>query len=272
MSSANPLAVDDKTTLKSEQSVLSSADHLLDQDSEPLEEEVCWFEKTFGYRFKEPELLRHALTHRSMLTTLSQKKQVSSVLFHNERLEFLGDAVLNLVVTHMLFHRFASSAEGDLSRWRADLVNTRALGALGRSLGVGDYVRLGRGELLNGGRIKYSIIGNCVEALLGAVYLDSGLIEVEKIIHHLFSKRLERSEPVKKDFKTLLQEQQQGNGYAPPTYQVIHVAGAPHEREFHVQCMVTQGLSGQGKGRSKRQAEQAAAEQVYQQLVPASLQ
>ncbi|NGZ07519.1 MAG: ribonuclease III [Magnetococcales bacterium] len=233
-------------------------DHTLDG---PVWQE--WFAERFDYRFQDPELLRCALTHRSVAQDDPEHPEPLRTEEHNERLEFLGDAVLDLAVSELLYHRHPHASEGDLSHWRALLVNTHALGSLGVELGVGAHVRLGRGEELSRGREKPSIVGNSMEALLGAVFLDGGWSGVTQVARCLFGERMERFAPggERKDFKTALQERLQGMGRPLPRYLLVEMSGAAHERHFAVECQVTDEpeLAGRGTGSSKRRAEQEAA-------------
>ncbi|MBF0627896.1 MAG: ribonuclease III [Magnetococcales bacterium] len=226
---------------------------------------LAWFGARFDYVFADPALLRQALTHRSVAQD-EPDSETREAAGHNERLEFLGDAVLDLALSQLLYHRFPESPEGELSHWRAVLVNTGALGEVGRGLGLGDYLRLGRGEALSGGREKPSILGNSIEAILGAVFLDGGWSGVERIAARLFRERLEQFTPGGecKDFKTALQERLQAVGLPLPCYELVAFSGAAHERLFHVACRVDaeNGIIGRGAGPSKRRAEQEAARAV----------
>ncbi|MBF0190036.1 MAG: ribonuclease III [Magnetococcales bacterium] len=232
----------------------------------------AWFVAGFDHVFADLSLLRLALTHRSVA---QDEPDGSRVLGdedglpggHNERLEFLGDAVLDLAVSELLYHRFPDSPEGELSHWRASLVNTGALGAMGQELGLGARLRLGRGESLSGGREKPSILGNCIEAILGAVFLDGGWLAVERVAKRLFGARMDRFSPGGecKDFKTALQERLQATGRPLPRYELVELSGAPHERLFWVDCQVDEArIRGRGQGPSKRRAEQEAARAVME--------
>lgn len=224
----------------------------------------------FGYFFANPDLLFQALTHRSFPRKAEDAADAGSAGWHNERLEFLGDAVLDLVVSSMLFERHADASEGSLSHWRSSLVNTRSLSEVGKSLSLGDYLQLGRGEALSGGREKTSILGNCLEALFGAIFLDGGFDAAKVVIRQLLKPRLDTLDHGRwdKDYKTLLQEYLQSQGMLLPDYRVVSVTGAPHERFFCVECQVERAEPGIGYGRSKRLAEQAAAGEVLAGLNP----
>jgi ribonuclease-3 len=214
-------------------------------------------ERLLGHRFASPEFARQALTHRSFGTP------------HNERLEFLGDSLLNCAVATLLYERFPRLPEGDLSRLRAALVNQASLSQVAQSVGLGERLRLGEGELKSGGFRRPSILADALEALLGAVFLDAGFDAVRKAVQHLLAERLERAEgtPVDKDPKTELQEHLQGRGLALPRYAVMKTEGEAHDQTFTVECRVDDlGLVATGQGASRRTAEQGAAQGVLVQL------
>jgi ribonuclease-3 len=220
-------------------------------------EGLAELEASLGHTFANPALAAQALTHRSFGTP------------HNERLEFLGDALLNCAVATLLYDRFATLPEGDLSRARAALVNQAALSELASKLGLGDRLRLGEGELKSGGFRRPSILADALEALLGAVYLDGGFEAVRRAVSTLLADRLERPEglPVGKDPKTALQELLQAQRLALPRYAVKKTEGEAHDQTFIVECRVEElGLSSEGKGPSRRAAEQSAAEALLPQL------
>jgi ribonuclease-3 len=214
-------------------------------------------ERRLGHTFAQPELARQALTHRSFGTP------------HNERLEFLGDSLLNCAVATLLYERFPKLPEGDLSRLRAALVNQRALAEVALELGLGDRMRLGEGELKSGGFRRPSILADALEALLGAIFLDSGFDAVRKAVGAMLAQRIEDAarKPVDKDPKTALQEHLQGLGLALPRYSVQKTEGEAHEQTFVVECRVDDlGLAASGTGASRRAAEQAAASEVLGQV------
>ncbi|ALP41010.1 ribonuclease III [Aeromonas schubertii] len=211
-----------------------------------------------GYSFNDGELLTRALTHRSAGSR------------HNERLEFLGDSILSLVIAEELFHRFPQVAEGDMSRMRATLVREKTLAELAREFELGDHLILGPGELKSGGFRRESILADTVEALIGAIYLDSGMDTTRTLLLGWYASRLEEIKPgvEQKDPKTRLQEILQGNRKPLPTYTVINVKGEAHNQEFTVQCDVDGlGTPLVGIGSSRRKAEQAAAQQALEQLL-----
>lgn len=220
-------------------------------------EGLAELERRLGHTFANPDLAGQALTHRSFGTP------------HNERLEFLGDSLLNCAVATLLYERFKQLPEGDLSRLRAALVNQSSLSKVASGLALGDRLRLGEGELKSGGFRRPSILADAVEALLGAVYLDAGFEAVRGVVERLLAEHLQRTEdlPVAKDPKTALQEHLQGRKLQLPRYSVQRTEGEAHEQTFTVECRVDDlGLAASGLGASRRAAEQAAAESVLAQL------
>ena len=203
-----------------------------------------------GYEFKDHGLLQHALSHRS-----AGKKS-------NERLEFLGDAVLNFVIAAELFDKYPKLEEGELSRLRAYFVNGEVLAELAREFQIGEFIHLGIGEAKSGGEKRTSILADTMEAIIGAIYLDNGLEEARLIILHWYAQRL-RDIPSEapKDNKTRLQEMLQALKFPLPGYNVIAVHGEPHNQMFHIECKV-HGIEfvAVGVGQNKRKAEQNAAE------------
>lgn len=203
-----------------------------------------------GYAFREPALLQQAVTHRSFGAD------------HNERLEFLGDSVLNLAVAHLLFRELAQLPEGDLSRVRANLVKQDTLHQLAQTLDVPKTLRLGEGELRSGGQKRPSILADALEAVIGAVYLDGGYAAAQALVERLFAQVeiAPQMQAAAKDPKTELQEWLQGRKLALPHYAVIATSGAAHRQTFEVACEVPQLRQSQrGFGPSRRAAEQAAA-------------
>ena len=207
--------------------------------------------KKLRYTFKDESLLEQALTHRS----------VGSV--NNERLEFLGDGILNFVIANALFNQFPTYSEGDLSRLRAHLVNGETLAEIARDLEIGDYLRLGAGEIKNGGFRRPSILADVVESVLGAVYCESGFDECSQLILRLYDDKLKDIPDAQslKDAKTRLQELLQSRKTPIPVYKVISVGGKAHSQIFKVECIIKNlDLTTQGEGHSRRKAEQVAAE------------
>ncbi|EGQ7769294.1 ribonuclease III [Vibrio parahaemolyticus] len=214
-------------------------------------------ERKLGYQFKDAGLINLALTHRSANSK------------HNERLEFLGDSILSFVIADDLYHRFPKVNEGDMSRMRATLVRGHTLAELGREFDLGDYLKLGPGELKSGGFRRDSILADVVEAIIGAIYLDSDIEKVRSIVLSWYNSRLEAIKPgvSQKDPKTRLQEFLQGRRKPLPVYTVTNIKGEAHNQEFTVECEVA-GVDKPviGKGTSRRKAEQAAAETALEQL------
>lgn len=216
-----------------------------------------WLRDTLGYECRDPALLQAALTHRSAGGS------------HNERLEFLGDAVLNCVVAMLVFRQFAHADEGDLSRFRATLVSGETLAVIAADIGLGGQLRLGSGELKSGGFRRKSILADALEALFGAIYLDGGFEAAAGVIERLIGPRLDRlpSAAELKDPKTRLQEMLQARGLPLPSYVVESISGEAHNQAFHVSCSVPAlGLSMSASGPSRRRAEQSAAQRVLDAL------
>lgn len=212
-----------------------------------------WVRSRLGYEPRDPALFRAALTHRSAPGP------------NNERLEFLGDAVVNLVVAHHLYGAFPQAAEGDLSRLRARVVSGEPLAEVAASLSLGEALQLGSGELKTGGFRRQSILADALEAVLGALYLDGGLAVAEAVIERLFGPLIAAlpAPHELKDAKTRLQEYLQSRGLALPGYKVQRVEGEAHAQTFHVLCEVPGlRLSAEGCGSSRRRAEQEAAERI----------
>lgn len=214
-------------------------------------------QRKIDYQFQDTGLLKQALTHRSA----GHK--------HNERLEFLGDAILNLTIAEALFHQFPKCNEGELSRMRATLVREPTLALLARDFQLGDYLSLGQGELKSGGFRRESILADCVEALIGAISLDSSLANATEIVTRWYQPLLKDIQPGdnQKDAKTRLQEYLQGNRLPVPTYNIVNIQGEAHNQLFTVECSIQNNdRTFIGKGSSRRKAEQAAAEQILQEL------
>ena len=214
---------------------------------------LAWVRAELGYEPRDPALFRAALTHRSAPGP------------NNERLEFLGDAVLNLVVAHHLYAAFPNATEGDLSRLRARVVSGEPLAEVAASLSLGESLQLGSGELKTGGFRRQSILADALEAVCGALYLDGGLAVAEGVIARLFEPRIAALPALHelKDAKTRLQEYLQSRGLMLPRYQVERVEGESHAQIFHVSCEVPAlRLASEGCGSSRRRAEQDAAERI----------
>ncbi|MPZ93308.1 MAG: ribonuclease III [Propionibacteriales bacterium] len=208
----------------------------------------------------DPELLERALTHRSYAYE-------NGGLPTNERLEFLGDSVLGVVVTETLYRIHPDLSEGRLAKLRAAVVNARALAEVGRTLGLGSYVRLGRGEDSTGGRDKASILSDTVEAVIGAVFVDQGFVVAGDVVHRLFDPVIAAASEMGAglDWKTSLQELTANASLGVPEY-LIDEDGPDHEKVFTARVRVGDGVYGRGTGRSKKEAEQQAAETAYRAL------
>ncbi len=215
-----------------------------------MEQSLEALQDRLGYRFKTETLLVQALTHRS------------HGKLHNERLEFLGDSVLNCAVASMLYGRFGRFDEGDLSRLRSNLVKQQALFEIGQSLSLGDFLVLGEGERRSGGLRRPSILADTVEAIMGAIFLDAGFAQAASVIEKLYEPVLKSVDPktLGKDAKTLLQEYLQGRRIPLPVYEVVATHGAAHSQVFEVECSIPKlSVRVSGTGGSRRAAEQAAA-------------
>ena len=219
-------------------------------------------EQKLGYRFHSTDLLEEALRHSSFVN-----EQPDLDLRDNERFEFLGDAVLNLIVGHILMRRYPDLKEGDLSRMRANLVNESQLARIARSINLGTFIRLGKGEIQTKGREKNSILADTFEALLAAVYLDGGFKAAFNLIDTNFSPLLEGTSPTADhhDYKSKLQEIVQEKQGAMPKYSVIREEGPDHEKTFWIELTVFD-IETQGSGKSKKMAEQDAARRALERL------
>ncbi|MGE0789004.1 MAG: ribonuclease III [Sandaracinaceae bacterium] len=216
-----------------------------------------------GHAFRDPRRLRDALTHRSYANEHPDHAPVD-----NERMELLGDAVLGLAACALLFERFGDAREGELSRRRADLVCEPALAAIAQELGVGDALRLGKGEARSGGSSKPRLLASALEAIIAAVYLDADPTRALSIGRALLEPRLDSVEPGGQDFKSQLQMRVQTGGAPPPTYELVGEEGPHHDRLFHVAVIIGGDEVARGTGRSKSAAEQAAAEAALGTLDP----
>lgn len=213
--------------------------------------------RALGYRFSDQDLLEQALTHRSASGS------------NNERLEFLGDSILGFVIANELYERFPVASEGQLSRLRASLVKRDTLAKLARQFALGDYLNLGPGELRSGGQARASILADALEAILAAIYLDSGYAITREVILNLFEARLRvlDLDAQQKDPKTRLQELLQARKLALPNYEIVETSGTPHDQVFVVRCSIDElDLVEQGTGSSRRRAEQEAASRLLQEL------
>lgn len=215
-----------------------------------MSQRLAGLEQALRHAFRDAALLELALTHRSVGN------------LNNERLEFLGDALLNMVIAEALFLRHPELEEGDLSRLRANLVNQDALAELARDMQLGEHLKLGSGEMKSGGQRRASILADTLEAILGAIYLDAGFEVMRKTVLHLFQEWLARplARDALKDAKTRLQEWLQARNLALPAYQVESVSGEAHNQIFNVSCVLAEsGVRTFGTATSRRGAEQEAA-------------
>lgn len=218
-------------------------------------------QKTIGCAFSDQQLLALALTHRSY----ANEHRLSR---NNERLEFLGDAVLNLIISEHLVRISPGSTEGDLSRIRASVVSEPALASIARGIGLGGYLLLGRGEDQSGGRDKDSVLSDSMEALLAAVYLDAGKEQAEQFVLRFFSSLVGAALETQSasDHKTELQELCQERLKVLPEYRIVSESGPDHQKQFTVEISVKGAAYGRGSGRSKKEAEQRAAREALEQL------
>jgi ribonuclease-3 len=223
------------------------------------DELLTWVERSFGYVFAQPALCYAAVTHRSAGAD------------HNERLEFLGDSILNCSVARLLYDAHGQADEGALSRLRATLVSGETLAQIAGELGLGEYLRLGTGELKTGGFRRVSILADALEAILGAIFLDSGFDAASAVVARILGPRMAEfpAADALKDPKTRLQEALQGHGLALPVYTLTAVAGDPHVQSFTVRCEVpVLRVSAAAEGASRRRAEQLAATKLLELLPP----
>lgn len=227
------------------------------------DERVSALERKLLFAFPDRALGLSAITHKSHS---NEHREVSSG--DNERLEFLGDAVVDLAISHRLMERFPSATEGELSKLRALIVNEEGLAKVARKVQLGELLLLGRGEELTGGRDKSSVLADALEAILGAVYLSGGLEKVMEIVDRLFGEALEGVADGRFgfDYKTRLQEDAQNRMRVSPRYRVVSESGPDHEKVFEVEVSIGSELYARASGRSKKEAEQAAARQTLARL------
>ena len=210
------------------------------------------------YTFQDASLMMMALTHRSFNAQ------------HNERLEFLGDSILSFLVAQELYQRFPKIDEGDLSRLRAQLVKESSLSSIATSMGLGDFIQLGEGELKSAGWRRPSILADTLEAMIGAIYLDAGIEPAHQFVLRFFEKQLNEIDPklIQKDAKTLLQELLQSQKSDLPIYTVVSIEGEAHSQSFTIECIIKKSnIKTQGIGQSRRIAEQEAASKAYQLML-----
>ena len=210
------------------------------------------------YTFNDPSFMTMALTHRSFSSQ------------HNKRLEFLGDSVLSFVIANELYKRFPRIDEGDLSRLRAQLVKESSLSTIATSIGLGDFIRLGEGELKSAGWRRPSILADTFESIIGAIYLDGGIKPTHEFVLRFFETQLNEIDPklIQKDPKTLLQELLQSKKSDLPIYTVVSIEGEAHSQTFTIECQIKKSnIKTQGVGNSRRVAEQEAASRAYQLML-----
>jgi ribonuclease-3 len=218
-------------------------------------------QEVLGYRFRDGSLLKQAQTHASYA-----HEHLLGPTGDNERLEFLGDAILNGVVTHLLTERFSDRVEGELTLMRALLVNQDALARVARRLDLGQFLLLGKGELQTGGKEKASLLANTYEAIVGAVYLDGGYEMVFRMVQSHFSEQIRRvgKRMSQKNCKNLLQERMQNRYHTVPRYTVIKESGPDHRKRFQVSVSVRGSTLGRGEGKTRKEAEQRAADEALE--------
>ena len=217
---------------------------------------MSWCEQRFHYRFKDDILLQTALTHRSHSVD------------NNERLEFLGDAALDLVISELLYQSYSGQTEGSLSRMRSSLVKGNTLAELAKELDVGDYLILGKGENTSGGRERLSLLSDALEAMIGAIFLDGGYVAVKNVIIKIFDSRIQALDPKSEhtDHKSILQEKLQGEKQGLPVYSLVRSIG-DHNKTFVVECSIKSGeIVTQASGKTLRVAEQKAASKALQAM------
>jgi ribonuclease III len=227
-----------------------------------MKQDLIEFQEKLGYRFSDLSFLKEALRHSSYVNELPADN-----VRDNERLEFLGDAALSLVVSHLLMERYPRMKEGQLSRMRAGLVNEQELAAIARTLSLGSYVQLGKGEIQNNGQDKPSILADALEAVAAAVYLDGGFSAVYSVLSRLFSAWMADvlAPDVPLDYKSRLQEIVQLNQRITPQYRLIDESGPDHDKTFRA-CIIIGDLSTEGEGKTKKAAEQEAARKALSLL------
>lgn len=222
-------------------------------------------QKSIGYKFKDERLLLEALTHKSFSNEHHLK-------YNNERLEYLGDSIIDFVIAYILFEKFPDSNEGLLSRLRAALVNEKELSNIARHIGLNKYIILGRGEQITAGCNKDSILSNAYEAVIAAIFLDSNIERVTKVIKKHFSHKIDNinSEEIIQDYKTTILIYCQERYRNLPTYELISQTGPEHESIFEARIVINGNEYGRGKGRTKKDAEQEAAKAAIHKIVESS--
>lgn len=230
-----------------------------------MQKDLALLEQRLGYKFNSFALLERAVTHRSWAHEhLPDGSEEDVRKLHNESFEFIGDSVLGLVIAEQMFARHPDVSEGGLTLMKHQLVSTDTLARLAEELGLGEHLRLGRGEEKTGGKKKHALLADMLEAIIGAVFLDSGYVAARAMISNLFVEEIRTATPRKAtDFKTLLQETLQARKSAAPTYNVVSTEGPPHERIFHVEARWDSGVVS-GSGSTIKQAEMEAASKALE--------
>ena len=225
--------------------------------------DLAALQQTLGISFNDPSLLEQALVHSSYIN-----ENPGFVLTSNERLEFLGDAVLGLIVAEKLYQDFPHSDEGEMTRLRAALVRRNTLACMARTIKLGDYLYLGKGEETSGGRRKPANLAGALEAMIAAIFLDQGSTTTEEVILRLFNEELQKvaNQGAGVDYKSQLQELIQAREQQTPAYQLVEAMGLEHDRRFTVEVRVGDTVLGKGSGKSKKAAETEAARTALEQL------
>jgi ribonuclease-3 len=261
------VAVHEEDADAAQRIIESHRDDMTGGEVVPFGSELAPLERTIGYRFRDPGLLEHALTHRSRV-----HEDASGGVFDNESMEFLGDSILGFVIADMLFREFPQHNEGQKSKLKASLVSAASLARLGESINLGDFLILGRGEEKTGGRRKHAIIADCYEALIAAVYLDGGIEPASAFIRRQFADLLEEARRTgaaaafTDDWKSALQEWLQSNGRGLPIYRLADEIGPDHRKRFVVEVVVGGEAVARADGKSKKEAAQAAAKAALEGL------
>jgi len=224
--------------------------------------ELYALEYKINYVFKDIKLLDQALTHKSAISN----NDIYSLC--NERMEFLGDAVLEFVISSLLYEEFPNYTEGQLSKLKAVIVSQSILTSCAKEIGLGEFIRFGAGEILTGGKEKSSNLANALEALIAAIYLDGGLESVRNFIFKIFSEEIQEldKDEMKRDYKSALQEYWQASFQKPPVYKVINQTGPDHDKRFEIEVILSGESYGKGIGRNKKEAEQKAAEKALETI------
>lgn len=241
----------------------SSVEPVLSPADEARRKELGKLQRELRVKFRRIELLEEALSHSSFVNELPDKN-----LPHNEKIEFLGDAVLELVISHELFQEYPQYSEGELTKLRAAVVRKTTLAKIAKRLDIGTYVLLGKGEEQGGGRKRNSLLADTMEAIIGAIYIDSGLKAARKFILDHFAEEIERldQDHHKMDYKSILQEITQARFQTLPKYRVVGETGPPHDRIYEISLTIAKEPYGTGKGRNKKEAQQKAARTALEKL------